>query len=462
MDLAALVEKARFGFLPLSLAARYGMNRLIDSRNCYELIQEGFAIPGCDYGRYEPIRTLEEINAKDKGGMIFSPQVGLHENVVVLDYENEYANLIIRNNLSYETDRKNKERGLLPTVVGRVLRRRIFFMNLQKSFPLDTNEWHWCEKRIDALKRILVSLYGTAGSFWNRFANVLAFEEINRLSREVLLKTKDIVQAHGFELLYADTDSVFLERDGASLEDFERLKEILARETSLPISLENYYRFLVLLPLEASEKMEALKHYFGITLSGEMIARGIEIRRNDTPTFIKEFQTELLYILFDCKDSAEVISKGYERTLLLVTRTIDKVMTGNIKLQDLVVSKLLGQGLDKYKSLFPHVSAAIQLAIEGKSTMTGQGVEYIFTNSRHTNPLNRVMPRELVKERQDNEYDKEKYREMLLKAAETVLGSFGFNRNVFGDPPKKNMRWWQRFNEERLRDRNTECRSLWP
>jgi DNA polymerase elongation subunit (family B) len=27
----------------------------------------------------------------------------LHENVVVLDYENEYANLIINNNLSPET-----------------------------------------------------------------------------------------------------------------------------------------------------------------------------------------------------------------------------------------------------------------------------------------------------------------------------------------------------------------------
>jgi DNA polymerase elongation subunit (family B) len=58
--------------------------------------------------------------------------------------------------------------------------------------------------------------------------------------------------------------------------------------------------------------MEALKHYFGITLAGELIARGIEIRRNDAPNFIKQFQTKLLYMLFDCKDSVEVMSKGYE------------------------------------------------------------------------------------------------------------------------------------------------------
>jgi len=39
----------------------------------------------------------------------------------------------------------------------------------------------------------------------------------------------------------------------------------------------------MLLPLEANEKIEALKHYFGITQDYELIARGIEIRRHDAP-----------------------------------------------------------------------------------------------------------------------------------------------------------------------------------
>ena len=110
------------------------------------------------------IRTLDEIIAKDKGGMIFSPRLGLHENVMVLDYQNEYANLILRNNLSYETvssaedgrivrNRKDKQ-GLLESV----LKRRIFFKNLQKTFVINTNEWVWCEQRIVALKNILVCL----------------------------------------------------------------------------------------------------------------------------------------------------------------------------------------------------------------------------------------------------------------------------------------------------------------
>src|SRR2546428_6117385 len=208
----------------------------------------------------------------------------------------------------------------------------------------------------------------------------------------------------------------------------------------LPISLEHYYKFLVLLPLEADEKVEALKHYFGITQSNELIARGIEIRRHDVPNFIKEFQTELLYILFDCKDSAEVLSKGYENALLFVTRIIDIVMTGEIQIKDLVISKMLRQDLNKYRSLFPHVSAALQLTEAGKSLTRGDIIQYIYTDAAHNNPLRRVMPLDLLSEESD--YDKEKYREMLLEAAETILGYFGFDRTLYGDNIRKKNRKW--------------------
>ena len=83
----------------------------------------------------------------------------------------------------------------------------------------------------------------------------------------------------------------------------------------------NNERILVLLPLDADQRMEALKHYFGITFDGELITRGIETRRHDTPNFIKQFQYDLLHTLFsDRKDSSEVTIKGYEDALLLVTQ----------------------------------------------------------------------------------------------------------------------------------------------
>ena len=46
------------------------------------------------------------------------------------------------------------------------------------------------DQRVNSLKNILVFLYGSTGSLWNRYGNVLAFEEINKLSRDILIKTR--------------------------------------------------------------------------------------------------------------------------------------------------------------------------------------------------------------------------------------------------------------------------------
>jgi DNA polymerase elongation subunit (family B) len=103
---AGLIERARFGFLPLDMAAKYSINRLIDSRNRFEVIQRDYVIPSKVKGidnNHEYIRTVEQIVSGDKGGMIISPQIGLHEDVLLLDYDSEYANLIVNHNLSYET-----------------------------------------------------------------------------------------------------------------------------------------------------------------------------------------------------------------------------------------------------------------------------------------------------------------------------------------------------------------------
>jgi DNA polymerase elongation subunit (family B) len=464
---AGLIELCRFGFVTLDLAAKYGMNRLIDSRNCYELIQRGYVIPKEESSKnHEHIRTIEELVSNDRGGMIISPQTGLHENVVVLDYDNEYANLIINHNLSYETvipnekaSNEQRSKGLLTTVVEKFLTRRLYLEDLSKRLSEGTKEYLWCQQRLDSLKNILVCLYGTTGSIWNRYGNVLVFEEINRLSREVLIKTKDVVQKLGYELIYADTDSVFIKNpNGGTLADqYDKLVNILRRETDLPISLEHDFKFLVLLLLEASEKIEALKQYYGVTHEGQLVVRGVEIRRHDTPKFIKEFQTELLYTLFDCKDTKEIMKEGYENALLLVTKAIDKIMLGGeaVTQEDLVISKLLGQDLMKYRSLFPHVSAAIQLSNEDKHPSKGDTIKYIHTDSQHKNPLCRVVSIDSTKGKNEKlDYDKEKYKGMILDAAETILGYFGFDRTLYGKRKSISKRkWWlEELRRERERD----------
>jgi DNA polymerase elongation subunit (family B) len=55
-----------------------------------------------------------------------------------------------------------------------------------------------------------------------------------------------------------------------------------------------------------------------------------------------------------------------------------------------VISKQLRMDLTKYKNIFPHVAAAIQLSnVNGKqpSSSKGETIEYIYTDSQHQNPL---------------------------------------------------------------------------
>jgi hypothetical protein len=79
------------------------------------------------------------------------------------------------------------------------------------------------------------------------------------------------------------------------------------------------------------------------------------------------------------------------------------------------------------------------------------------TDAAHKNRLRRVTPSDLISKGKERDYDTEKYREMLLEAAETVLGYIGFDRTVYGDSiRKKNRKWWYELEDERRKDIETE------
>ena len=74
----------------------------------------------------------------------------------------------------------------------------------------------------------------------------------------------------------------------------------------------------------------------------------------------------------------------------------------------------------------------------------GDTINYIYTNTQHKNPLLRVaalgtapVQNGCQNKSKTLNYDKEKYREMILDAAETVLHYFGFDRTAFGAAKKE-------------------------
>jgi DNA polymerase elongation subunit (family B) len=111
----------------------------------------------------------------------------------------------------------------------------------------------------------------------------------------------------------------------------------------------------------------------------------------------------------------------------LTQETVEKVQAGDLPLSELSITKILRMPVEQYRSLFPHVVAAVQLKQNGKSVKPGQAVDYLYVDTQHVNPMKRVAPASFA-----NNYDADKYTEMLLDVAESILGVFGFSRTQFG------------------------------
>ena len=116
-------------------------------------------------------------------------------------------------------------------------------------------------------------------------------------------------------------------------------------------------------------------------------------------------------------------NNGYENALLLITKAIDKIKIGGDDVAKNDSQSYLVR-ISMNIEACSHMSvSAIQLSNEDSHPSKGDTIKYIYTNSQHKNPLCRVVPVDSAHESNTKEifsYDKEKYREMILDAAETV------------------------------------------
>ncbi|MDQ1281495.1 MAG: DNA-directed polymerase [Thermoproteota archaeon] len=420
---AGICELSRFTLAPPSFSAKWPAGKTIDARQSYEALKKDILVPK-KRGFPRFVMTADEIDSKDKGGLLFSPVVGLHENVAELDFESTYPNIIILHNISYETVTPTSvdktRQGFLGEVVKIVLDRRLRFKHLRKKYPKDSREYEWCDQRQKALKMVLVCIYGFSGCFANRFNNVAAYNEINATSRRILVQAVNICMARGFEVLYGNVDSLFIKRLDASREDYEMLSKTIQEETGLPISVDNHYRFIVFMRQETHPDVECMNHFFGKLTDGGFNCRGIDLRRRDCPPFIKKFQKKLMEILFDAENCNEVVEKRVAEAKAYTRETYSKVMRGEVDAKELVISKRVHKDVRDYRSMFPHVVAARQMTTLGKKLKEFSSVDFVFMNSEHRNPLRRVIPLVMVDDG-CNYYDRKKYGKLILDVADTIL-----------------------------------------
>jgi DNA polymerase-2 len=154
--LQGLYEVARVCRIPLHTAARASIGKCLSSLQFYYAIQNRILIP------WKPViaehfKTLGDLLMADRGGFIFEPEIGVHEQVAEFDFVSLYPNIMLKKNLSAETvncdccqDSKlrvpelnynicQKRIGIIPTSLKIVLEKRAIYKHLLKSKDTDSN-----------------------------------------------------------------------------------------------------------------------------------------------------------------------------------------------------------------------------------------------------------------------------------------------------------------------------------
>lgn len=417
--IVGLVERARFTYAPIGLSFDWEPGKTIDSRQCAEAVKMDVVVPGMN-GGYGFRSTAWDMMRSDRGGMIFSPKAGFHENVAALDFESMFPHIIVNRNVSYETVTEEgidtSKPGFMGSFMKEFLKRRLDFKREKENHPHGSEKWLWAHQRQAALKLMLVVIYGYCGCYSNRFANVRVFQEINREARRCMVAALRVAQGDGFDVIYGPFDSLFVKKKDASKNDYHELGKHITEETKLPMNMDNHFKYLALLTKTSDPMVVTANRFYAKLMNGNLFYRGIELRRHDTPTFIRDMQTGMITAMFRHDSLEEVATRGVSEAHDIASNAITKIRLGKVNPHDLVISKRLRRELNEYKARQPHIVAAL---LDTDKEMS----EYILMNTESPNPYLRVLPKSQM-DKKHRGYDKKKYEQMVRRAAWNLLRPF--------------------------------------
>jgi DNA polymerase-2 len=428
--LNGIFELARVTGLPIQTVARVSPGTGISSMQIVTALRQGILVPWHKQQAEAPKSLLELVHA-DMGGMVYQPTIGLHENVAEVDFVSMYPSIMAHFNISPETVVLGEynprtglpitrvERGLVPETLQPLLEKRIAI----KSQLLVLPKWDPRRKRYKAAasahKWLLVTCFGYLGYKNARFGRIESHEAVTAFGREILLRAKEAAEDLGFEVLHLYVDGMWIKKPGSvTVADFQPLLDEIVTRTGLPIGLDGVYRWVAFLPSRLDARIPVANRYFGVFQSGEIKVRGIELRRHDTPDFIKELQKQMLDILAKAPD-AEHARDLLPEVQALVRRRLTGLKRGCIPPEKLIVHQTLSRELEAYRSPSPTALAACQLAEHAKNLRPGQVVRFVYTLGKPG-----VRAWDIPGELDSRTIDVARYSTLLERAAETIFQPF--------------------------------------
>ncbi|MGH7412253.1 MAG: DNA polymerase domain-containing protein, partial [Candidatus Methylomirabilis sp.] len=436
--LDGLIELARLTKLPVQRCARTSPGTGVSSMQLDVAFQDGYLIPWRKR-LPEEFKTGSEMLLTDKGGLVFQPRIGFYEQICELDFSAMFPSIMVKYNISQETllcaccpeNRVpeighhicTRRRGLVARTLEPVLeRRRIYKTRMKQAVTADERELYG--RRQSALKWLGLVAFGYQGYRNARFGRLEGHEAVTAYAREVLLTAKEIAEAKGYSLLHAIVDSMWLQKAGATLQDYERLAADISRQTGLSILVEGMYNWIAFLPSTRSPKAPVPNRFFGRFLNGTLKVRGLEVRRSDTPGFVRRVQAAMLATLSRARSDDECRARVPE-LLDDLRAKVDELRGGRVPLAELAITKHLSREPGEYQTDTILSEAAKDLASRGIRLSPGEAIQLVIVDSRAKDRVSKAKAYALY----DGSlgYDVEKYTELLLKAAESVLWFFGYD-----------------------------------
>jgi len=368
------------------------------------------------------------VHAAQQGGHVLEPITGLHRNVWVFDFKSLYPNIIRTFNidpLSYVAD-PSHESDLIETPGGHFRRAPAILPGLLDDlFPRrEAAKRAGDNVAAHAIKILMNSFYGVLGTSACRFYNPALANSITGSGKEILLWSKQWFEQAGFQVLYGDTDSLFVAGSGESGNPLAAaLNEELARyiydrwrvRSRLELEFEKTYLRLIL-PQARHSTRGASKRYAGLLLTeGRQHVEfvGMEVVRSDWTPLAKQVQRELYQRLFT-DQPVEVYLADIVKTLR--DGALDEL---------LVYRKGLRKGAESYTATTPpHVAAARKSGQQAGESQRRKYIEYVITTAG-AEPLDNIQ----------HPVDREHYvSKQVRPVAEPVLATLGLDFDtVIGD-----------------------------
>ncbi len=409
--LLGLIDLSRITGIPMQELSRLSPGSAVTALQVNQALRDGVLVPW-KRNLAEYWKTAEELLIADRGALVIEPKVGLHENAFEIDFASLFPNIMVKHNISPETvlcgccpDSEKRvpfthynicqqHIGLIPRVLKPLIERRMTYKRRIKDCPSRAEEY---EMKQNILKWLLVTSFGYMGFNKARFGRIECHESITAYGREILLRTIELADNMGFEILHGIVDSLWIKG-----KEPEKLCELASQEIGIPLELKGEFRWIVFLP-NKSNGVGALNRYYGVMTNGKLKVRGIETRRSDTPRLISDLQDAMLGKLAEAKTASEFYLKIPEALEVLRGYT-RKVVDNECELSDLIFKTHVSKGCDEYRQFNNQMAALKQLRQEGIETLAGQSINYIITDHKSRSWQKRVIIPELADE--NSQYDR--------------------------------------------------------